>query len=262
MSDAVSGSAAGGPAPSAMWLWCSTPAEAPEVISFVAERQVRTVFLGIGWNGPEPHVIKLADRLRAAGVEVQCLGGDNCWLEQPERASQWLARALTAWGFNAVHLDVEPWTMPGWKKERVRLFEQYLNVLSVVREAGLPLEVDVAPRLATDLAGTRRVLDAVLRVAERVTVLAYRDHAEGVDGILDLSRPARVTCFRHATAFRIGVETQPAAKAGGSRLTFAEEGRIALERETAVVSRRLGVGVDPFYLGVAVHDWRNWRSLA
>ena len=49
-----------------------------------------------------------AERLRAAGVEVQCLGGDNGWLEQPERASQWLDRALNAWRFDAVHLDVEP----------------------------------------------------------------------------------------------------------------------------------------------------------
>jgi hypothetical protein len=152
--------------------------------------------------------------------------------------------------------------MTGWATDRVRLFEQYLTLLSVVQGAGLPLEVDVAPRLATDLAGKTRVLDAVLGLAGRVTVMAYRDHAEGVDGILDFSRSARVTCFRHAARFRIGVETQPAEKAGGSRQTFAEEGRIALEREAAVVSRRLGVGVDPFYLGVAVHDWRHWRGLA
>jgi hypothetical protein len=105
---------AGGPAPSAMWLWCSTPDESAEVISFVAERQVRTVFLGIGWNGPEPHVITLADRLRAAGVEVQCLGGDNGWLEQPERASQWLDRALSAWRFDGVHLDVAPRFATDW----------------------------------------------------------------------------------------------------------------------------------------------------
>jgi hypothetical protein len=130
--ETVTSSAAGWLAPSAMWLWVSTPAEAVEVVRLAAERQVRTVFLGIGWDGPEPDVVKLADRLRAAGVEVQCLGADQSWLERPGRASQWLARALNDWGFDAVHLDVEPWTMSGWARDHVRLFEQYLTVLSVV----------------------------------------------------------------------------------------------------------------------------------
>jgi len=261
MSEAVS-TAAGGPLPSAMWLWRSSPAEAVEVVRFVAERRVRAVFLGVGWNGPEPHVVALAGRLRTAGVEVHCLGGGLDWLERPDRASQWLARALNAWEFDAVHLDVEVWNAAGWEDERVRLrlLEQYLTLLRTVREAGLPLEVDVAARLAGDMAGTKRVLDAVLDPADRVTVMAYRDHAEGTDGILDFSSPARVACVRNAVDFRIGVETQPAEKAGGPRQTFAEEGRLALDREAAVVSNHLTA--NPRYLGVAVHDWHHWRKLA
>ena len=101
------------------------------------------------------------------------------------------------------------------------------------------------------------MLDAVLGLAKRVTVLAYRDYAEGTDGILDFSRSARVACFAGPIPHR---RDPPAEKAGGSRQTFAEEGRVALEREAAVVSRQLTV--NPFYLGVAVHDWHNWRRLA
>ena len=163
-------------------------------------------------------MVALAGRLRAAGVEVQCLGGDLGWLDRPDWARQWLARALIAWGFDAVHLDVEVWRAPGWEDDRVRLrlLEQYLTLLRTVREAGLPLEVDVAPRLAGDLAGTKRVLDAVLDPADRVTVMAYRNHAE--------------------------------------------DGRLVLDREAAVVANHL-TG-NPLYLGVAVHDWHHWRRLA
>lgn len=260
MSEAVTNSAAGGPVPSAMWLWSSTSAEAVEVVRFVAERRVRAVFLGVGWAGPEPHVVTLADRLRAAGVDVHCLGGDPSWLGRPDLARRWLARALSAGEFDAVHLDVEPWALPGWADDRVRLLEQYLTLLWAVREAGLPLEVDVAPRLATDTAGTTRALDAVLGPADRVTVMAYRDHAQGADGILEFSRSARVACFQHAVGFRIGLETQPAEQAGGPGQTFAEEGRVALEREASVVSNHMTA--NPLYLGVAVHDWRHWRRLA
>ena len=110
------------------------------------------------------------------------------------------------------------------------------------------------------MAGTKRALDAVLDPADRVTVMAYRDHAEGTDGILDFSRSTRVACFQHSIDFRIGVETQPAEKAGGPRQTFAEEGRLALDREAAVVANHL-TG-DRLYLGVAVHDWQHWRGLA
>ena len=152
--------------------------------------------------------------------------------------------------------------MSGWEDDRVRLrlLDQYVTLLRTVRQVGLPLEVDVAPRLAGDLAGNKRVLDAVLDPADRVTAMAYRDHAEGSDGILDFSRSTRVACVRHAVDFRIGVETQPAEQAGGPRQTFAEEGRLALDREAAVVSNHL-TG-NPLYLGVAVHDWHHWRGLA
>lgn len=244
-----------------MWLWCLTATEVGAAVRFVAERRVRTVFLGVGWEGPEPQVITLADRLRTAGVSVQCLGGEGGWLAEPDLARQWLARALRAGPFDAVHLDVEPWAVkPGWAEDRARLLGQYLGVLRVVRKAGLPLEVDVAPRLATDTVKSRTALDAVLGSADRVTVMAYRDHATGANGILEFSRLAREACSRHGVDFRIGVETQPAEQAGGPGQTFAEEGRVALERETAVVANHLGA--DRRYLGVAVHDWRHWRGLA
>ena len=87
MSEAVTNFAAGGPVPSAMWWWSSTAAEAVEVVRFVAERRVRAVFLGVGWAGPELHVVRMAARLRTAGVDVQCLGGDPSWLGRPDLAS-------------------------------------------------------------------------------------------------------------------------------------------------------------------------------
>ena len=107
--------------------------------------------------------------------------------------------------------------MPGWEDDRVRLrlLDQYVTLLRTVRQVGLPLEVDVAPRLAGDLAGNKHVLDAALDSAEQ---------------------------------------------AGGPRQTFAEEGRLVLDREAAVVSNHL-TG-NPRYLGVAVHDWHHWRGLA
>jgi hypothetical protein len=244
-----------------MWLWSVAPAEAVEVVRFVAERRVRAVFLGVGWDGPEPHLVTLAHQLRTAGVDVQCLGGDPGWLAEPDLARQWLARAVSAGGFDAVHLDVEVWRCPGWADDRARLLEQYVTFLRAVREAGLPLEVDVAARFADDRVGTTSALDAVLGLglADRVTVMAYRDHAEGRNGILEFSRSAREACSQHAVGFRLGVETQPAEQAGGPGNTFAEEGSAALERETAVVSSHLTA--NPFYRGIAVHDWQHWRRL-
>lgn len=263
MSEAVKTQAPGRPArpvPSALWLWSLTSAEVAAALKFVAERRILTVFLGVGWAGPETHAITVVERLRAAGVGVQCLGGDPSWLERPDLARQWMGRALRAAKFDAIHLDVEPWTLPGWASHRERLLEQYLAVTGAVRESGLPLEIDVAPRLASDKIGSSIVLDPVLGSVDRVTVMAYRDHAEGVDGILEVSQPVRAACFRHEVGFRIGVETQPAEQAGGPGQTFAEEGRAALQRETAVVSSRLTA--NPFYLGVAVHDWHHWSRLS
>jgi len=160
---------------------------------------------------------------------VHCLGGGLDWLERPDWARDWLGRALNAWDFDAVHLDVEVWNAAGWEDDRVRprLLEQYLTVLQTVREADLPLEIDVTPRLAGDLAGTRRVLDAALDPADRVTVMAYRDRVEGTDGILDFSRSTRVACFgtrstsesalRLSRPSRLGVRGRRSPRRAGSR---------------------------------------------
>lgn len=263
MSELVTSQATGraaGPVLSAMWLWSLTSADVAGALRFVAERRILTVFLGVGWAGPEAQVVTFIDRLRAAGVVVHCLGGNPSWLKQPDLARQWMSRALSAVKFDAIHLDVEPWALPGWADQRGRLLEQYLALIGVVRESGLPLDLDIAPRLASDSAGKTSVLDAVLGSADRVTVMAYRDHAEGVNGILEVSAPVRASCSKHGVAFRIGVETQPANQTGGPGQTFAEEGRAALEREAALVAKQLMT--NPLYLGIAVHDWHHWSRLS
>ena len=126
--------------------------------------------------------------------------------------------------------------MPGWEDDRVRLrlLDQYVTLLRTVRQAGLPLEVDVAPRLAGDLAGTKRVLDAVLDPADRVTVMAYRDHAEAPTASSSSPGPPR-GLLSARRRLPIGVETQPAEQAA-VRDDVRREGRLALDREAAVVS--------------------------
>lgn len=259
MSQTVIADRQGRPGPSATWVWSLKADEVLGAVRFLNEHRVRTVFLSVVSPASQPLVIGMAEKLSASGVEVQCLGSDPGWLEQPGAAVQWLAQAQACAQFDAVHLDVEPWALPAWPGDHELLLEQYVRLLSTVREPGLPLEADVPPWLASKETATGCAFDRILSAVDRVTLLAYRDHAHGANGILEFSRAAREACSRHGVSYRIGVETQPAEAAGGSGNTFAEEGQLVLLRETALVSQQLSA--DPHYLGIAVHDWRHWRAL-
>lgn len=139
-------------------------------------------------------------------------------------------------------------------------FRGYLTMLErAAARSDLPIESDVAPRLATDDHDGVSILDHVVHRVGAVTIMAYRDRAMGPNGILDCSDDARRVCGAHGKPYRLGVETQPAAQAGGLGHTFHEEGSAALQREAAVVADRLRD--DRSFLGLAVHDWRHWRNL-
>ena len=55
---------------------------------------------------------------------------------------------------------------------------------------------------------------------------------------------------------RIGVDTRPSPDA---HTTFADDGRRALEQQTAAVADLLHR--DPLFAGIAVHDFAGWRRL-
>jgi hypothetical protein len=234
-----------------MWLWDDTVAPGA-VADFAHAERVGEVFVTVPWSGPSPATRLLSRSLRARGIRVACLGSGADWADVPRNAAAWAERALAHGDFEAVHLDVEPWSADDWPAQAdQRLTGLAQAVLAVRATTALPVEVDVAAPLVAEFPSHFARITAA---ASSVTIMAYRDRAPA---ILDLSNAARTAAASVGRPYRIGIDTTPSAQ---PHTTFADDGRGALQRETAVVADALRT--DPWFVGIAVHDFSGWSRLA
>jgi len=240
---------------------------APDLLTgFAVAHGVGRVHLAAPWAADEgPVGTWFADAsatLRDAGVAVDALGGDAGWLDDPALAATWAHAALRAGGpaLDGVHLDVEPWTLPGWADDPAAGARRWLAVLDAVRDVlpdGVRLGADVPWWLTTVAAPQGGALvGAVLDRVDRAVVVAFSDHAAGDDGIAALARPAVEAADAAGVAWAVGVETDTPQVAGGAQFTFYDEGAAVLAREAALVAQELG---SPGCVCVEHH--RAWRHL-
>ncbi|GEK17035.1 hypothetical protein [Cellulomonas persica] len=269
-----------GTATQSMWAWDNpvppsqdargrgyAPAAPGPLAAFADEQGLTRVHLAAPWAADEGPVgawfAEAAAALGARHLAVDALGGDPGWLDEPALAATWAGAALrSADGrLDGIQLDVEPWTLPGWRDDRDDGVRRWLAVLDATRAvvpSALTLGADAPWWLvnvpAPDEGGS--VLDAVLRRVDRVVVVAFSDHADGDDGIVALARPSVETARAAGVPWTIGVETDTPDVAGGAQYTFHDEGAAVLEREADRVARAFGAPGC-----VCVEHHRAWRAL-
>lgn len=235
------------------------------ITSFARQHRLDRVFCNAPWA---THTGAMADWFSAAvgglaaeGVHVSALGGDRPWFDDPRLAAQWIRDARATAEFPAVQLNVEPWAGTTEPMDPTILTEGLLRLLDSARSVsdGLLLGLDLPWWLARMPFGTGTVFEALVAEVDSVVIVAFSDHADGEGGIVDLAEPAVRSAVASGTSFSIGVETDTPAIAGGAQYTFFDEGRAALEAESAKVRRAFGAL--PGYDGVTVEHLLAWKTL-
>ncbi|WP_404311710.1 hypothetical protein LG314_10180 [Agrococcus terreus] len=237
----------------AMWIWmhAGSTLDTAALVAHVDAQRIGEAFVSVPWTGPDAETHRCVAALRGRGVRVAALGGDPAWTSGSD-AVTWLQRATASFLFDAVHLDIEPWTRRDWAgRERELLAGLERTVKDVAGRTALPVEVDLSPWLADAHPGE---FDRIVRRADRVALMAYRDRAADV---LAISRAARTIVARAGKPCRIGVDVLPSAAPAE---TFADDGRAVLERELAAIEAALAG--ERSFAGTAVHDYDHWRALA
>ncbi len=234
----------------ATWLWHVT-ADIGAIVAFATSRKLREVYVAVPLSGVDDNIASLTTALRANGIAVSCLGGDPLWAVEHDVALNWAFRATADAVFDGVHLDVEPWALPGWPKDAAALMASYSVLVEEMTEVA-PLAVDLAPWLVDD---HRDVVTRVARQCDSVTVMAYRDDAAS---IVAAAAGMIAVCETAGTSYRVGVETQPPSSSIPSRTTFGDDGEAAMRRELTRVSGRLR---HPRFDGFAIHHLGSWRTM-
>jgi hypothetical protein len=247
----------------ATWVW-DEPAPA-EIAAWCGRRSVIELFVAVPTGLAGSPRLRWLRELCAAlppTVRTQLLGGDPHWVDEPDEARRWWAAATRAGGAGAVHLDLEPWAHPGWDDDRrPELVRTYLALLEELAGHGVRLEVDLAHHLhGVRTAAGERLDEAVLRVVDAITLLAYRRRVHGPDGILDLAGPTLEAAFAARRPVRLAVECR---YLGGdpqqAKQTFF--GRPEPELVAVLEELERLFAARPAWQGTAVHDRAGWTAL-
>lgn len=205
----------------------------------------------------------LVDAAHANGLAVHAVSGDPGWV-QPDRAyaAPMLARAIAEWNatepperrFASLQLDIEPPQDHTYRQGVQRLLALLADVTAV---PGVPpLEVAVPARIAEvevddrGLTGAAALGALARRTGLTVEIMAYRDHADGADGTLELVDRVRRQLGPEVLV-RVAQEVGP-SRGESARITHEGKGRISLVRSLSAIERRYAG--DAAVVGVDVHD--------
>lgn len=215
-------------------------------------------------------IVEIVAAAAAHCMEVELLFGYAPWAYTPMHGyiRSVVRRALAQFGPGdvmprAIHLDVEPHTLPEWMSDQSGIADQWVAMLEgVAAECGdVPLIADVPfwyhEVMLTRAGETISLLHWTLRATDGVAILAYRDTAEGANGIVELSRPSLTIADAVGGTVSVGVETHCGVEP--THVTFCEEGFAAFRVET----ERARTFLEPHasFAGMAVHSWTSFQNL-
>ncbi|MFM1651129.1 hypothetical protein ACI7RC_03385 [Brevibacillus sp. B_LB10_24] len=261
----------------ATWLW-NTPmiaSEKDQIISFVKENGINLIYLQVNRR------LVTKEQYRAflksaheAGIEVHALDGAPDWAlgKNQDRLT-----ALVTWvkdynqsvaedeRFRGVHVDIEPYLLPEWKQDKSAVIRQWIdNVQVFVQQAKSDPELETGADTpfwldtlqVSDDPGAETVSRWMARTFDHVTLMAYRNHAEGPNGILQITQNKLAEADELGRRIVIGVNIRESTE--GDFVTFYKEGAEEMEQQIAIVDERLSGR--PSYAGISIHDYQNWKN--
>ncbi|HIQ05018.1 MAG TPA: hypothetical protein EYH31_04880 [Anaerolineae bacterium] len=284
------------PAQRATWVWSDLAKDAEarnQLFQFAHQRRLNRIYVeSEHYLTHDPAT--LADFTTAAseqGLTVEWLLGYAPWALTPYHSEliNLIQTAVTTahslapdTRLGGIHLDVEPHALPEWDSDWESTAAQYLDLLTSVRNTldatsiPLSLTVDIPfwyDNLFLDYpqsrpshrespqetpGGERPLHEYVLDIVDRATIMDYRDSVWGSDGIVQHAAAEIAYATSAGKGVVVGVETNDPGSEP-EKITFYEEGRLAMER--ALASVRAHFANQSGFHGTAVHDYLGYAML-
>ncbi|RMF86860.1 MAG: hypothetical protein D6736_14120, partial [Nitrospinota bacterium] len=255
----------------ALWVWhpafLQEPQERTFFLDFAAARGIRTVFLFTSTRQLQENPLPFRLFLRLAhqrGLTVHALNGGPTWIfpYQYPKAFAFL-RAVHRFHqesppssrFDAIHLDIEPYTLAEWKSgqqdELIRYYLAFLRQIRLRVPAGLPLVLDLPAWFDRIAVGRSTLFATVLSLADQVVLMAYQSRAEKV---IAVSQPELEWAEQKGKGIWIGLSADPSHL---SSATLPGEKRL----ETLIEVVKGKFAEKKSFRGVAIHDYERYQRL-
>ncbi|CAH1199456.1 hypothetical protein PAECIP111890_01629 [Paenibacillus sp. JJ-223] len=266
----------------AAWVWqASSIYDGGEaLLAQSAKHNVNRLYVSVDMNLKHEVYQSFIAKASNAGIAVEALGGDPSWgvkgREGPMLAlASWVSEYNASVGpeerFAALHLDVKPYVLPAWKDNPVPLIESWMNNMELLherveQEGSLQVNVDLPFWLDSyTVAGHKTSEDTdneplsrwFMDRFDQITLLVYRDNAEGSNGIIRLIEQEMNWAQDRNVSITVGVNTKPMP--GEEFTSFAGKGTARLEQVLSEVANSFANHAS--YAGTAVHDIVYWGQL-
>ncbi len=267
----------------AMWVWdqadIATAAKRNELIGFSLTKGVNLLYLYTG-NA----LVTYPDRYRALialahanGIRIEALDGQSDWvrsanhgypLERIRQVMNYNGASAANERFDGIHHDNEPYTLPDWETNKQSLGYDYVELarksVGLLRSSGSPMTYsgDIPfwyETVTVTYAGTAKELyKHILDAMDYVTIMDYRDYAEGADGIIQNGANEIAYGSTLGKKVVLGVETYD-VPGNPEFVTFYQEGEAYMNAELAKVNAHYAAS--PSYAGHAVHYYSTYKTM-
>lgn len=219
----------------------------------------------------------------ASGLSVDAVAGARDWAEP---TVQYRGRDILDYvaqfnrthemKFRALQYDIEPYLLPRYEKNKASVLKNYITFIdelaTTASESGIKLSI-VVPHFydstqgwtpSIEYGGTQaHAFDHVLSILNRregniIIVMAYRDHAKGEDGTIELSR-AEVHAASRLRGSTTVIVAQETGDVDPGYVTFFNTSKQKLFSELALVEEVFAK--EYAYGGYAVHYLEPFLAL-
>ncbi|HET7101075.1 MAG TPA: hypothetical protein VFJ52_07990, partial [Terriglobia bacterium] len=225
-------------------LLLASATAADRLFAFCSRNGLQEIYLSVDFVdsfGGFPDSIKdppaYADFLSAAhlhGLRVEALTGAPSWAAgRRHRLALAAVRSISSYNvgmtpdarFDGIHFDVEPYLLLGFSLPdyRKRILEQYLEMVVQCRDAAreghldftcdipwwfFPLTAATRQQFTVTFGGKDKTVgEHVTDLLSSVTIMDYRNEADGAGGIIRFGIPALAYAARLHKQIRVGLET-------------------------------------------------------
>jgi hypothetical protein len=257
------------------WLWdtASIKENPEEIIQFLMDKHAGQLYLQIDQSIPAAVYQSFIEKAAASGIKVHALDGAPKWATAKGEAAMlsffsWVSsyqeQAPPGQQFSGIHLDIEPYLLPGWESNYKNTVLNYqtrmAQAASLSAELSLPLGADLPfwfdEMMFSNKFGKDSLAGWVIKNTDAVTIMAYRDTAAGPNGMVELSRTEVELAARYGKEIQIAAETGASSEA--AYITFYEEGTAKMEEQLSLVRDAYS---SRSHVSIAVHHLQSWMDM-
>lgn len=253
------------------WLWDTSVIETDmeRTVESIHNMNIDSVYLQYSSKVSNETYRNFISSLQKEGVDVYALDGAPDWgITDHESKDQFLdwfhnyqADAPLHEQFKGIHLDIEPYLLENWEANQEEIIYQFQTLLLQLKNfaenrntslgVDIPFWFDEIP--FDNKYGQGYLSQWLIQNTDETTIMAYRNFAEGKNGIIDISTQEVDWAEQENKKITIALETE---KTPEEHISFYNKNKHTLDSEIKHVQDHYKGRI----AGIAIHSFESMKK--